>query len=72
MNLHPIVLSLILLDGLLARHVFADELLVPLNHILHALLDALKIVRRERRGTIEIIEKSRLGRRSVPQFRFRE
>ena|SRR5438270_13726535 len=71
-DFHPVVLILILLDGLFARHVFADKLLVPLNHLLHALLDALKIVGRERRRAIEVIEESRLGRRPMSKFRLRE
>src|SRR5256885_3888752 len=71
-NFHPIVLSLILLNGFLAGHVLADELLIPLNHFLHALFDTLKIVGSERRRPIEVIEESRLGRRPIPQFRFRE
>src|SRR5690348_13925982 len=66
-DLHPVVFSFILLDRLIARHVFTHELLVALHHFFHPLLDALQIVRRERRRSIEVVDESRFGRRAMSQ-----
>src|SRR5262249_413897 len=52
-----------------SRHVLANELLVALDNLLHALLDALQIFGRERSWTIEVVKESRVGRWTMAQLR---
>src|SRR5947207_2242922 len=57
-------------DGLVAIPHFTVDRLVAPHDVAHALLDALEIVRRERRRTREVVIKPGLGRRAKGNLRF--
>ena|SRR5438874_8912423 len=71
-HLHPIVFRLVLTDRLVSRHVFTDKLLVPINNLLHALLNALQVLGSELRSTIEVVEEAGFSRWTMPKLRLGE
>ncbi len=66
--LHEVAFALELRESFTARQKFARVGNVLLHQFLHLLLDLLQVFRRERSGTIEIVEKTSVGRRPVAQL----
>ena len=66
--LHEVAFALELLQAFIARQKFARVRDVLLHQFLHLLLDLLQVFRRERRGAIEIVKESGVGRRPVAQL----
>src|SRR5947209_3542220 len=69
MNFHPILFRFVLTDRFISRYVLANEFLIALHDLLHALLDPLQVFRSERRRSIEVIKEARFRRRTMPELR---
>src|SRR5947209_4664141 len=72
MALHEVAFFFELGEPLVARQKLARIRNVLLHQLLHLLLDLLEIFGRKRRGTIEVVEKSDLGRWTVAELRLRK
>ena len=72
MALHEVAFLFELLQALIAGQELARVRNVLLYQLLHLLFDLFQVLGGERRGTIEVIEKSALGGRAMPQLGFRK
>ena len=72
MALHEVAFFFELGQPLVARQKLARIRKVLLHQFLHLLFDLLQILRRKRSRTIEIVEKSALGRRPVAELGLRK
>ncbi len=70
--LHEVAFTLELRQPFVARQKFARVRNVLLHQLLHLLFDLLQVLRRERSGTIEIVEESSVGRRPVTELGLRK
>src|SRR5262249_49617601 len=68
MALHEVAFALEFFEAFVARQKLARIRQVLLDKLLHLLLDLLQVFGRKRRRTIEVVEKSGLGKRSVTKL----